>query len=172
MQNSFTIDIHSYPWYHPHKDRTQGIMYSAAFLPFFRHVEFDFVAQFHIPERAKTNRPCTATHGPPNPLKKPEKKPPPDSGHRIIPPPARFDGSGNFFIMPLFLVTVDTFSGSTLKLLHLDRRQMGAYLCIASNDVPPAVSKRITLNINCKLRISCTRRYVAVFWSRGWEFLC
>lgn len=27
---------------------------------------------------------------------------------------------------------------------------MGAYLCIASNDVPPAVSKRIILNINCK----------------------
>ncbi|KAK9507161.1 hypothetical protein O3M35_007073 [Rhynocoris fuscipes] len=25
---------------------------------------------------------------------------------------------------------------------------MGAYLCIASNDVPPAVSKRITLNVN------------------------
>ncbi|GJQ68997.1 hypothetical protein Trydic_g6174 [Trypoxylus dichotomus] len=25
---------------------------------------------------------------------------------------------------------------------------MGAYLCIASNDVPPAVSKRISLNVN------------------------
>ncbi|KAK6644450.1 hypothetical protein RUM43_000717 [Polyplax serrata] len=25
---------------------------------------------------------------------------------------------------------------------------MGAYLCIASNDVPPAVSKRVVLNIN------------------------
>ena len=27
---------------------------------------------------------------------------------------------------------------------------MGAYLCIASNDVPPTVSKRITLNVNCE----------------------
>lgn len=35
-------------------------------------------------------------------------------------------------------------------MIRLDRRQMGAYLCIASNDVPPAVSKRITLNVNCK----------------------
>ncbi|GFG28149.1 hypothetical protein Cfor_08243, partial [Coptotermes formosanus] len=43
---------------------------------------------------------------------------------------------------------VDTFSGDTLTLVKLERRQMGAYLCIASNDVPPAVSKRITLNVN------------------------
>ncbi|KAF5287021.1 hypothetical protein FQA39_LY16135 [Lamprigera yunnana] len=43
---------------------------------------------------------------------------------------------------------VDTYSGSKLALHRLDRRQMGAYLCIASNDVPPAVSKRIVLNIN------------------------
>nr|CAI5843760.1 unnamed protein product [Callosobruchus analis] len=25
---------------------------------------------------------------------------------------------------------------------------MGAYLCIASNDIPPAVSKRISLSVN------------------------
>ncbi|XP_022913132.1 lachesin-like [Onthophagus taurus] len=49
---------------------------------------------------------------------------------------------------PLDVEKVDTFSGSTLNLFHLDRQQMGVYLCIASNDVPPAVSKRITLNIN------------------------
>ncbi len=27
---------------------------------------------------------------------------------------------------------------------------MGSYLCIASNDVPPAVSKRVTLHVNCE----------------------
>lgn len=27
---------------------------------------------------------------------------------------------------------------------------MGSYLCIASNSVPPSVSKRISLNIHCK----------------------
>ena len=36
---------------------------------------------------------------------------------------------------------------------------MGAYLCIASNDVPPTVSKRITLNVNCELsRIYLTEK--------------
>ncbi|MPC76060.1 hypothetical protein E2C01_070461 [Portunus trituberculatus] len=29
---------------------------------------------------------------------------------------------------------------------------MGAYLCIASNGVPPSVSKRITLDVECKYR--------------------
>lgn len=29
---------------------------------------------------------------------------------------------------------------------------MGAYLCIASNDVPPAVSKRVSLSVHCKYR--------------------
>ncbi|XP_050313570.1 lachesin [Anthonomus grandis grandis] len=43
---------------------------------------------------------------------------------------------------------VDTYNGSSLHFWRLDRRQMGAYLCIASNDVPPAVSKRIALNVN------------------------
>lgn len=47
-------------------------------------------------------------------------------------------------------ISVDTFGGESLHLVKLDRKQMGAYLCIASNEVPPAVSKRITLNINCK----------------------
>ncbi|GLV44348.1 Dpr-interacting protein gamma [Carabus blaptoides fortunei] len=45
-------------------------------------------------------------------------------------------------------IRVDTYNGSQLHFWRLDRRQMGAYLCIASNDVPPAVSKRIALNVN------------------------
>ncbi|KAK9881098.1 hypothetical protein WA026_014441 [Henosepilachna vigintioctopunctata] len=43
---------------------------------------------------------------------------------------------------------VETYNGSSLFFWKLDRKQMGAYLCIASNDVPPAVSKRIALNVN------------------------
>lgn len=43
---------------------------------------------------------------------------------------------------------VETYNGSSLFFWRLDRKQMGAYLCIASNDVPPAVSKRIALNVN------------------------
>ncbi|XP_028027456.1 limbic system-associated membrane protein-like [Bombyx mandarina] len=43
---------------------------------------------------------------------------------------------------------VENYVGSSLPLWRVDRRQMGAFLCIASNDVPPAVSKRITLLVN------------------------
>ncbi|CAH2087172.1 unnamed protein product [Euphydryas editha] len=43
---------------------------------------------------------------------------------------------------------VESYVGSSMQLWRVDRRQMGAFLCIASNDVPPAVSKRITLNVN------------------------
>ncbi|XP_013169669.1 PREDICTED: lachesin, partial [Papilio xuthus] len=43
---------------------------------------------------------------------------------------------------------VESYVGSSLPLLRVDRRQMGTFLCIASNDVPPAVSKRITLLVN------------------------
>ncbi|XP_060534125.1 lachesin-like isoform X2 [Cylas formicarius] len=43
---------------------------------------------------------------------------------------------------------VEAYNGTNLHFWKLERRQMGAYLCIASNDVPPAVSKRIALNVN------------------------
>ncbi|XP_026482523.1 protein CEPU-1-like [Ctenocephalides felis] len=46
------------------------------------------------------------------------------------------------------LVRVDSFNGTVLHLSRVERRQMGAYLCIASNEVPPAVSKRVTLNVH------------------------
>ncbi|KOC59299.1 Lachesin [Habropoda laboriosa] len=43
---------------------------------------------------------------------------------------------------------VDNQSGEKLELTRVDRRQMGAYLCIARNEVPPAVSKRVYLRVN------------------------
>ncbi|XP_063709358.1 lachesin-like [Culicoides brevitarsis] len=46
------------------------------------------------------------------------------------------------------LIKVDSYNGSELRLPRLERRQMGAYLCIASNDVPPAVSKRVSLSVH------------------------
>ncbi|XP_023319725.1 lachesin isoform X2 [Eurytemora carolleeae] len=50
---------------------------------------------------------------------------------------------------PLFLNSNDTdYVGDTIALNRVDRKQMGSYLCIASNDVPPAVSKRITLSVS------------------------
>ncbi|XP_033222999.1 lachesin-like [Belonocnema kinseyi] len=46
------------------------------------------------------------------------------------------------------LIPADVPSGERLELTRVDRRQMGAYLCIASNEVPPAVSKRVHLRVN------------------------
>ena len=52
-------------------------------------------------------------------------------------------------LMNIFLFTERHF-GPDLVMRKVSRNQMGAYLCIASNDVPPAVSKRVILNVNCK----------------------
>ncbi|XP_031623131.1 opioid-binding protein/cell adhesion molecule homolog [Contarinia nasturtii] len=41
-----------------------------------------------------------------------------------------------------------TIKGSTLMLRHANRHMNGAFLCIASNGVPPTVSKRIMLAVN------------------------
>lgn len=45
---------------------------------------------------------------------------------------------------------MDNQSGEKLELTRVDRKQMGAYLCIAKNEVPPAVSKRVYLRVNCE----------------------
>ncbi|XP_048517391.1 neurotrimin-like [Dendroctonus ponderosae] len=44
--------------------------------------------------------------------------------------------------------TVAIAAGSLLNLTRVSRKHMGAYLCIASNGVPPSVSKRIMLITN------------------------
>ena len=54
----------------------------------------------------------------------------------------------NNLLLLLFLVTV--YDGETLNLLKISRLEMGAYLCIASNGVPPSVSKRIIVDVECK----------------------
>lgn len=54
--------------------------------------------------------------------------------------------------MPLKFVciTVATAEGETLTLSKVTRSEMGTYLCIASNGVPPSVSKRMMLHVHCK----------------------
>lgn len=46
--------------------------------------------------------------------------------------------------------TVLSVEGPTFTISRVNRLHMGAYLCIASNGVPPSVSKRITLIVHCK----------------------
>jgi hypothetical protein len=50
--------------------------------------------------------------------------------------------------------SVQTVEGTELELNGLSRSDMGAYLCIASNGIPPQVSKRIMVHIHCKNKIT------------------
>ncbi|XP_046398595.1 lachesin-like [Ischnura elegans] len=43
---------------------------------------------------------------------------------------------------------VSTYQGEVLRLAKITRSEMGAYLCIASNGIPPSVSKRIMVNVH------------------------
>ena len=40
--------------------------------------------------------------------------------------------------------------GEYLHLSRVRRQDMGAFMCIAKNGVPPPVSKRMVLNVNCE----------------------
>lgn len=42
------------------------------------------------------------------------------------------------------------YDGEQLNLTRITRSEMGAYLCIATNGVPPTVSKRITVDVECE----------------------
>ncbi|XP_034171669.1 lachesin isoform X1 [Osmia lignaria lignaria] len=47
---------------------------------------------------------------------------------------------------------VKSYEGEELHLRGILRQEMGSYLCIASNGVPPTVSKRYYVNVRCKWR--------------------
>ena len=51
--------------------------------------------------------------------------------------------------------------GEVLELQKVSREDMGTYLCIAKNNVPPAVSKNFKLTVNCEY----------ILWQHGsWSF--
>lgn len=47
-------------------------------------------------------------------------------------------------------VTASKFEGEFLNISQVTRDDMAAYLCIISNSVPPSISKRISIQVNCK----------------------
>lgn len=47
-------------------------------------------------------------------------------------------------------VAVNIHNGRNLTITKISRTDMGAYLCIATNGVPPSVSKRIIVDVECK----------------------
>ena len=47
-------------------------------------------------------------------------------------------------------IVATSVSGSSLVFDSVGRRHIGSYLCIASNGVPPSISKRVDLRVQCK----------------------
>jgi hypothetical protein len=64
------------------------------------------------------------------------------------------DRRQSFYFLPphslLCCIPVDTHYGAELELLHVSRFDSGVYLCVATNGVPPAVSKRVRLYVDCE----------------------
>jgi hypothetical protein len=50
-------------------------------------------------------------------------------------------------------LAVQSVEGEMLSLTKVTRSEMGAYLCIAANGVPPSVSKRMMVHVHCKCGI-------------------
>jgi len=47
-------------------------------------------------------------------------------------------------------ISVTEWEGETLEMARISRLDMGAYLCIASNGIPPTVSKQIKVSVDCE----------------------
>ncbi|XP_044731282.1 lachesin-like [Chrysoperla carnea] len=54
-----------------------------------------------------------------------------------------------------------SYDGDTLHLTNIQRADMGAYLCIASNGIPPSVSKRFTVQVHFHPLIKVSNQLVA-----------
>lgn len=64
----------------------------------------------------------------------------------------------------IFHFSVNVVDGEVLHITKVSRLHMGAYLCIASNGVPPSISKRVMLRVQCEWvslysYIICTRKH-------------
>lgn len=51
------------------------------------------------------------------------------------------------------------YKGTELKLTDISRHEMGHYLCIASNGIPPAILKRIMVAVQCKPPLPLVAHY-------------
>ncbi|KAK2582612.1 hypothetical protein KPH14_004899 [Odynerus spinipes] len=73
----------------------------------------------------------------------------------------REDGGNITLRSELGVKRVYSFEGEQLHLVGIQRHEMGSYLCIASNGVPPTVSKRYRVNVLFKPLIKVTNQLVA-----------
>lgn len=53
-------------------------------------------------------------------------------------------------LIAIILITVNVVDGEILFITKVSRLHMAVYLCIASNGVPPSISKRVQLKVQCK----------------------
>ncbi|XP_054267447.1 lachesin-like isoform X2 [Macrosteles quadrilineatus] len=67
---------------------------------------------------------------------------------------------------------VSTIEGSTFNITRVNRLHMGAYLCIASNGVPPSVSKRIMLIVHFPPMITIQNQLVGAMLGQSMTLEC
>ncbi|KAL5279051.1 LSAMP.2 family protein [Megaselia abdita] len=67
---------------------------------------------------------------------------------------------------------VGTVEGSNLVIPRVKRQHMGAYLCIASNGVPPSVSKRVTLIVHFPPMIAVQNQLIGAVEGRSVVLEC
>lgn len=49
-----------------------------------------------------------------------------------------------------YIFVVNVVDGEILSITKVSRLHMAAYLCVASNGVPPSISKRVQVKVQCK----------------------
>lgn len=54
-----------------------------------------------------------------------------------------------------------------LYITKVSRLHMAAYLCVASNGVPPSISKRVQLRVQCKQILNSNMR---LYFNVGFEY--
>lgn len=56
----------------------------------------------------------------------------------------------SFYAFNLCIRIVNVVDGEILFITKVSRLHMAVYLCIASNGIPPSISKRVQLRVQCK----------------------
>lgn len=69
-----------------------------------------------------------------------------------------------YCLIYFIIQAVKTVEGDRLVLTNVQRTDMGGYLCIASNGIPPSVSKRFDVHVNCKYQINSVIYMIHLQW--------
>ncbi|GLH15066.1 Lachesin, partial [Gryllus bimaculatus] len=75
--------------------------------------------------------------------------------------------------MRVFLaVAVNVVDGEVLQITKVSRLHMGAYLCIASNGVPPSISKRVVLRVQFPPMLSIPNQLEGAYLGQDVQLEC